>query len=69
MEYINRMLQEHKELAERTENLYKGIKTLEDLTADELGLMYAQYYIMEIYKNILTDRIGLAVDLTDKKEK
>lgn len=69
MEYINRMLQEHKELAERTGDLYKGIKTLEDLTADELGLMYAQYYIMEIQKNILSDRIELAVDLADKKEK
>lgn len=69
MNYIERMLQEHKELAERTENLYKGIKTLEGLTADELGLMYAQYYIMEIYKNILSDRVELAVDLADKKEK
>ena len=44
MNYIERMEQEYIELTGRVEKLYKAIKTLEGLTADELGLMYAQYY-------------------------
>lgn len=47
MNYIERMEQEYIELTGRVEKLYKAIKTLEGLTADELGLMYAQYYSMK----------------------
>ncbi|SFE91852.1 crAss001_48 related protein [Peptostreptococcus sp. D1] len=63
MNYIERMEQEYIELVGRTENLYKGIKTLEGLTADELGLMYAQYYVMKIYEEALSNRISLAKEL------
>lgn len=63
MDYIERMEQEYIELVGRTEKLYKGIKTLEGLTTDELGLMYAQYYSMKNYEEILLSRISLAKEL------
>ncbi|EKX91856.1 hypothetical protein HMPREF9998_01280 [Peptostreptococcus anaerobius VPI 4330 = DSM 2949] len=50
MNYIERMEQEYIELTGRGEKLYKAIKTLEGLTPDELGLMYAQYYSIKIMK-------------------
>lgn len=37
MNHIERMEQEYIELTVRVEKLYKAIKTLEGLTADELG--------------------------------
>ena len=61
--YIKRMELEYVELVSKTEKLYNGIKTLEGLTADELGLMYAQYYAMKNYEEILSRRIDLAKDL------
>lgn len=69
MNYIERMEQEYIELIGRSEKLYKGIKTLEGLTADELGLMYAQYYVMKIYEEALSNRISLAKDLAKGKQK
>ncbi|MDY4561400.1 MAG: hypothetical protein SO435_06760 [Peptostreptococcus porci] len=57
------MEQEYIELTGRSEKLYKGIKTLEGLTADELGLMYAQYYSMKNYEEVLSRRISLAKEL------
>lgn len=63
MNYIERMEQEYIELVGRAEKLYKGIKTLEGLTADELGLMYAQYYSMKNYEEVLSRRISLAKEL------
>lgn len=63
MNYIERMEQEYTELTGRTEKLYKAIKTLEGLTADELGLMYAQYYSMKNYEEVLSRRISLAKEL------
>ncbi len=69
MNYIERMEQEYIELTGRTEKLYKGIKTLEGLTADELGLMYAQYYTMKTCENVLSNRISLAKELAKGKQK
>lgn len=69
MDYIERMEQEYIELTGRSEKLYKGIKTLEGLTADELGLMYAQYYVMKIYEEALSNRISLAKELAKGKQK
>lgn len=63
MNYIERMEQEYIELTGRVEKLYKAIKTLEGLTADELGLMYAQYYSMKNYEEVLSRRISLAKEL------
>lgn len=63
MNYIERMEQEYIELTGRVEKLYKAIKTLEGLTADELGLMYTQYYSMKNYEEILSRRISLAKEL------
>ncbi|SFE41612.1 crAss001_48 related protein [Peptostreptococcus sp. D1] len=67
MNYIERMEQEYIELTGRLEKLYKGIKTLEGLTADELGLMYAQYYVMKNYEEVLSRRISLAKELGKRK--
>lgn len=67
MDYIERMKQEYIELTGRSEKLYKGIKTLEGLTADELGLMYAQYYSMKNYEEVLSRRISLAKELGKRK--
>lgn len=69
MDYIERMEQEYIELTGRSEKLYEGIKTLEGLTADELGLMYAQYYVMKIYEEALSNRISLAKELAKGKQK
>lgn len=46
MDYIERMEQELKELTEKGTKLDKAIRELEGLSADELGLMYAQLYSM-----------------------
>lgn len=67
MNYVKRMEQEYIELVGRTEKLYKAIKTLEGLTADELGLMYAQYYSMKNYEEVLSRRISLAKELGKRK--
>lgn len=68
MDYIKRMETEHIELVGKIEKLYKAIKILEGLSADELGLMYAQYYSMEQYSEILARRIGLAKELELKTQ-
>lgn len=57
------MEQEYIELTGRVEKLYKAIKMPEGLTADELGLMYAQYYSMKNYEEVLSRRISLAKEL------
>ena len=63
MNYIERMEQEYIELTGRVEKLYKAIKMPEGLTSDELGLMYAQYYSMKNYEEVLSRRISLAKEL------
>lgn len=49
MDYIERMERELKELTEKGTKLDKAIRELEGLSADELGLMYAQLYSMNSY--------------------
>ena len=66
MDYIERMEQELKELTEKGTKLDKAIRTLEGLSADELGLMYAQLYAMNSYADILSRRIELAKELKKK---
>ena len=66
MDYIERMEQELKELTEKGTKLDKAIRTLEGLSADELGLMYAQLYSMNSYADILRRRIELAKELKKK---
>jgi|GEM_PF-3513932 len=63
MDYIERMEQELKELTEKGMKLDKAIRELEGLSADELGLMYAQLYSMNSYADILSRRIELAKKL------
>lgn len=63
MDYIERMEQELKELTEKGTKLDKAIRELEGLSADELGLMYAQLYFMNSYADILSRRIELAKKL------
>ena len=63
MDYIERMEQELKELTEKGTKLDKAIRELEGLSADELGLMYAQLYSMNSYADILNRRIELAKKL------
>ena len=57
------MEQELKELTEKRTKLDKAISTLEGLSADELGLMWAQLYSMNGYADILSRRIELAKKL------
>lgn len=62
MDYIERMERELKELVKDGNKLDKKIVELEGkgLTSDEMGLMYAQLYAMNLYADILDKRIGLA---------
>ena len=61
--YIERMKNELENLVEKGTKLDKAISNLKGLTADELGLMYAQLYSMNSYADILKRRIELAEEL------
>jgi len=60
-DYKARVVQEAKELAEKTASLHNfiGSEAFESLPAREQGLLMVQYEAMKMYHNALIERIKL----------
>lgn len=64
LDYVERMIAEHKELKERIVNLQKVVVNydfIQKIGEDKFTLLLAQYHAMEVYAFILYRRLLLEV--------